>query len=420
MLLVVAGLSWVTGCVAEAPPGIGTATAGDGQAVVSWTAPPGGFGLRVTKYKVTPFIGSEAQTPIVFNSTATTQTITGLTNGNTYTFRVLGIDALGNEGASSGSSNPITYTRPPAIAVTGGLEHSCAVLADGTARCWGWNDRGRLGNGVLVLGDSANSSVPVTVTGMSEATAITAGLGHSCVVAGGGAVQCWGSNSNGQLGDNYGGTTATPVSVVGITDATAVTAGNFFHSCAVLAGGTAKCWGHNVFGQLGNGQSGTSGESPIPVSVTGITDATAIAGGWIHTCAVVAGGSVKCWGYNAYGQLGNGSTADSSTPVSVTGVTDASSVTAYGTHSCALGDSGAASCWGSNASGELGNGTTVDSSTPVSVTGIIDAIGITAGGYHSCALFAGGTVSCWGRNTKGQLGNNTTQHSSTPVPVSGW
>jgi alpha-tubulin suppressor-like RCC1 family protein len=420
VLLVGAGLLSMTGCVADAPPLMGTAIGGDSQAIVSWTTPLGDYGLRVAKYKVTPFIGSVAQTPVVFNSTATTQTVTGLTNGTTYTFAVQGIDALGNESASSERSNPITYTRPPATAVTGGAEHSCAALADGTVRCWGGNDFGRLGNGIIAVDGSADSSVPVSVAGIADATAtITAGFSHSCALLGG-PVTCWGDGSHGQLGNGMRPAASTAVSVLGISDATAITASSLFHSCAVLAGGTAKCWGYNVFGQLGNGFSGTSAESSSPVSVTGITDATSIAAGYAHSCARLSGGTVKCWGYNSYGQLGNGTTANSSTPVTVTGITDAIAITAGGYHhSCALLSGGTVKCWGHNGYGQLGNGTTVDSSTPVTVTGLTDTIAITVGALHSCALLSGGTVKCWGYNGYGELGDGTNLDSSSPVSVTG-
>ena len=152
------------------------------------------------------------------------------------------------------------------------------------------------------------------------------------------------------------------------------------HTCALLSGGTISCWGSNVYGQLGNGST-TDALTPGPVS--GITTATAISVGYYHTCAILSGGTVSCWGDNTYGQLGTGT------------VTTATAIAVGGFHTCALLSSGTVSCWGRNDHGQLGGGT------------VTAATAISAGGYHTCALLSGGTVSCWGLNDYGQLGNGT-------------
>src|SRR5215471_11586848 len=133
----------VAGCVADPPPMIGSATGGDGQATVSWQSPLSAP-IPISAYEVTPWIGQVAQTPVRFNSTATTQTVTGLVNGTTYTFTVKAINALGNDSASSAASNPVTPVSQTAVAtsVAGGDHHSCAVVAGGTVKCWGGNGLG--------------------------------------------------------------------------------------------------------------------------------------------------------------------------------------------------------------------------------------------------------------------------------------
>ena len=128
-----------------------------------------------------------------------------------------------------------------------------------------------------------------------------------------------------------------------------------------------------------------------------------------HTCAIGSGGTVKCWGHNSYGQLGNGTTfVDAYSPVSVVGITDAISVTSGNEYSCALHAGGTISCWGQNPYGQLGNGTYTDSDVPVAVVGITDAVAVSAGYLHTCAVHADGTVSCWGLDLSGALGDGYT------------
>ena len=290
-----------------------------------------------------------------------------------------------------------------AIAAGGG--HSCALHQIGTITCWGNNWNGQLGNGAT----SYFSSVPVEVDGITDATAITAGWGHSCALHQTGAVSCWGLNSNGQLGNGQSGEDAdssVPVRVNGITDATAITAGGDeinSHSCALHQTGAVSCWGANSNGQLGNGQSGEDTDSSVPVRVSGITNATAITAGSYHSCALHQDGAITCWGNNKHGQLGNGTISNfSSVPVGVLDITDATAITAGGgfvlSHSCALRQTGAVSCWGNN---QYGQSTgywrdDTDFSVPVRVDGITDATAITSGEGHSCVLHQTGTITCWG------------------------
>ena len=204
---------------------------------------------------------------------------------------------------------------------------------------------------------------------------------------------------------------AVPVEVLGIADATAITASGG-HSCALHQTGTISCWGHNRRGQLGNGQSGEDAMSAVPVEVLGIADATAITASGGHSCALHQDGTISCWGYNYYGQLGNETEDSSSVPVQVANIADATAITTGENHSCALHQTGAISCWGNNSSGQLGDRTVGSSSAvPVQVAGIADATAITAGGGignydHSCALHQTGAISCWGNNRAGQLGSN--------------
>jgi alpha-tubulin suppressor-like RCC1 family protein len=286
------------------------------------------------------------------------------------------------------------------------------------AQCWGSNTNGQLGNGT-----ATDSRTPVNVTGIRTAKALGAGQDHSCSLLVDGTVQCWGWNAYGQLGNNSTTDSFTPVTVFktvsptvsALTNVASLAVGRD-HSCARLANGTVWCWGLNSDGQLGNGNTV---DSPIPVPVTGITTAIAVTAGDYHSCAVQADGSVWCWGRNDNGQLGNNSIIAAWTPAQVSGISTATVIAAGGSHSCARLDDGRVECWGLNSSGQLGDGTFKESHMPVFVSGLATATAIAVGNAHSCARLSDNKVWCWGQNNYGQLGNDSTDNVSTPVNVSG-
>ncbi len=187
------------------------------------------------------------------------------------------------------------------------------------------------------------------------------------------------------------------------------------HACIVLTDGTVRCWGKNLNGELGDGTSG--GFRNVPVIVSGLTNVQAVSAGEAFSCALKTDGTVWCWGQNTYGQLGNGTSVNSLAPVAVPGLTGVTALAAGSVHLCVRKNDGTARCWGLNSSGQLGNGTTTSSSSPVTVSGLSGVVALASGVYHSCALLGGGTVKCWGSNVNGQLGDGSLLNRSMPVDV---
>jgi len=301
-------------------------------------------------------------------------------------------------------------------AITAGGAHTCALTSSGGVKCWGWNNYGSLGNG-----NNTSSNIPVDVYGLSSGIkAISAGDYHTCALTTTEGIKCWGYNFYGQIGNGSTTDSNIPVDVSGLSSSVRAISAGEYHTCALLSSGVVKCWGRNLEGQLGNG-SNTS--SKVPVDVSGLSSSVnAISAGGYHSCALMASGGVKCWGYNYYGELGNGNNDGSNVPVDVSGLSfGIASISAGFYHSCALNFSGGIKCWGYNDDGELGNGTWGDSNIPVDVSGLTsDASAISAGGYHNCAISSGGVIKCWGRDLNGQLGNRSNYSSNIPVNVVGF
>src|SRR5208283_285733 len=302
--------------------------------------------------------------------------------------------------------------------LSAGFDHTCAVLSGGTVECWGDNSDGELGNGT-----TTNSAIPVAVSGLSGgATAVAAGFEFTCALLSCGNVECWGNNLLGQLGNaaTSAPQVTTPVMVTGyllpVRGAVQVTVGDV-HTCALLSDATVECWGYNGRGQLGNG---TTTASSIPVAVSGLSGVTGITAGTEYTCALLSNGTGECWGDNVCGNVGDGTTLTQySTPVAVSSLSGANAMTAGTDHTCALLYDGESECWGLNFYGALGNGGTTDSPIPSAVSGAYLATAISAGDSTTCALISDGTVQCWGLNQFGEIGNGTTNQSDVPLVVLG-
>jgi len=305
-----------------------------------------------------------------------------------------------------------------AVAIETGDVHTCAMLADGTARCWGLDSSGELGDGNVI-----ERHTPVAVLGLTNAVALSAGASHTCATIADGSMRCWGRGLDRQLGNGSFSSVATPVVVLGgggsIT-ARDIAAGRN-HTCVVRASGAAACWGSDISGQIGDGATGVNRLGPV--AVPGLGSVVAIAGGEAHTCALLANGTVRCWGQNSSGEIGDGTNIIRSSPVPVAGLSSVVAVATGGdlgaSHTCALIADGTVRCWGANNRGQLGDNTTASRFTPVVVQGLGNAVEIAVGAFHSCALLANGTAQCWGANDSGQLGDDTRTPQLAPVAVSG-
>jgi len=184
------------------------------------------------------------------------------------------------------------------------------------------------------------------------------------------------------------------------------------HSLALLSDGTIRAWGYNIRGNLGDG---TTTNQYTPVQVSGLSGAIAVSAGTDHNLALLSDGTVWAWGYNVFGHLGDGTTTDRYTPVQVSGLSGAVAVSAGGNHSLALLSDGTIRAWGYNNYRQLGDGTPTNKTTPVQVSGLSGVVTVVAGYNHSLALLSDGTVRTWGRNANGQLGDGTTTTRTTPV-----
>lgn len=306
-------------------------------------------------------------------------------------------------------------TAPTYVDIEVGSTHACAAMSDGTARCWGNARSGQIGDGTL--GDATGfRPVARQVTGLTGAVEVSVGGNHSCARRTDGTVRCWGSAGHAQLGDGSFGeflTSSTPVAVAGLADATSISSGAT-HTCATRSTGGVVCWGGNGHGQLGDGTTGNAAQVRLtPVPVVGVLGATKVVAADFSTCAILVGGSVACWGWDAAGQLGDGTTGDAQhhrlTAVSAVGLTGVTDLAGGSAHMCASTALGSVRCWGDNSTGQIGNGTAGYQSVllPTLVAGLDDAVGVGAGTSHSCVLRATGGIGCWGGGAYGQIGDGT-------------
>lgn len=356
--------------------------------------------------------------------------------------------------------------RAAAGRITAGDKHTCALVSkpgvqSGSVYCWGNNSLGQLG-----LGDTANrgdqagemgNGLPAVVLAR-PAVSIAAGTAHTCAVLDDGSLQCWGDNSAGQLGlgdtatrgDGAGemGANLPTVDVGNGRTVRQVAAGVDF-TCALLDNGAVKCWGGNVAGQLGLGDTAARGDGagemgdalPAVALGTGRT-AIAISAGGAHACAVLDTHALKCWGSNFFGQLGLGDTndrgddpgemGDALPAVNLGTGRTAGAITTGRFHTCAQVSVAGMKCWGAATYRQLGYGDTVqrgdepgemgDALPTIDLSYTTDQMriqGLSALSEGTCALLDSPlgfrAVKCWGRNDRGQMGTGDTTTMSQPT-----
>lgn len=374
--------------------------------------------------------------------------LTGLDTNAKYELSIRAIDRAGN--VSLFSATLTFFTNDPRLSA--GRMHSHAWNTEGSARVWGSNDGGQIGDDsytnrptaslhpylddfiyidsgvyenigikadgtVWVWGDSLNRSttIPEQVIGLESIVAVSIGINHYMALKEDGTVWTWGGNGYGQIGDGTTNSKSTPVQVPGLADMVGVSAG-YYHSIALKRDGTVWAWGGNSYGQLGNGDEQNQHS---PTQVHHLQNIIRIDTGGGHNLALRQDGTVWGWGWNFYGELGGNIFEHQHTPIQIHPLSGIIEISAAYSHNLVLKNDGTVWSWGSNNSGELGDGTTVQRNAPVKVLHMGGTMGISAGDNFSLAVKGDGSVWAWGNNTYNQLGDGTTADRLARVLVQG-
>lgn len=300
-----------------------------------------------------------------------------------------------------------------------GFYHVCALTSSGIAKCWGYNGSGQVG-----VNDVPAVNTPSVVITQQTFSSITVGDSFNCALTSSGSPFCWGDNTVGQLSLGEPSIITTPSSGTNATDISTLSFGLYIAgvaNCGITTnnGGTLYCFGSNTYGKLGDS---TTIYRPGPTIVDKGVSYSKVAIGkgnpGDHTCAITTAGILKCWGYNAYGQLGLGDTMSKSLPFKVDGTTTYSEISNGLSHSCGVTTDGTLKCWGANFYAQVGDGTATTRTTPTTIDSGTNYALVSSGSYHNCAITTTGVLKCWGDNSFGQLGMaSTATTQNTPVVV---
>ena len=302
----------------------------------------------------------------------------------------------------------LSSTSVSRVDLANGNSHSCVLLRNGEVKCWGYNKYGQTGGS-----DNNDTSIStVDIFSNSQVIALAAGAFHNCVLLENGDVECWGYNKYGQTGGLDKSATAMVTVDLGANQRAKAISASSFHTCALLDGGEAKCWGSNGFGQTGGSDKSATGI--VTVDLGANQRAKVIETGQFHTCAILdngdatEGGPVKCWGSNTYGQTGGSDkSATGMVAVNLGANRKALSISLNATHSCAILDNGMVNCWGNNGFRQTGGSDrSATSIVAVNLGTNYRAIAISAGYLYTCAILETKEVKCWGYNSSGQTGGS--------------
>lgn len=371
---------------------------------------------------------------------------------NAVTFAGLGAQRLTATDTPNGLQGNCNVTVHKAVQIAASKMGSsaCALFDDGLLKCWGNNDNGQLGLGDTTLrGPHAadlGEGLPYVYLGTGR-TVQQVGLGNmfGCALLDNRAVKCWGVNNLGQIGLGDASQRGSDPGQMGdalpaVSLGTGRTVTQLFVgyalACALLDTNELKCWGSNSFGALGSGNGDSYGGGPnqmgdaLPVVSLGTGRTARAAGsGRYETCAVLDDQTLKCWGYNAGGELGLGDSlqrgagpnqmGDNLPTVNLGTGRTARAYDAGAENGCALLDNGVVKCWGTNLYGIFGYGdftwrgggpNQMGDNLPAVPLGTgrtataIAALGTSIGVGSTCALLDTGAVKCWGVNSSGELG----------------
>jgi alpha-tubulin suppressor-like RCC1 family protein len=404
--------------------------AANGRATITFSAPgtAGEYRIRAVakSFNGTPAFASKARTVTVTICAIVTQEVPFVVGGADHTCMIdadqdtlcWGSRSDGQTGTGDWSNTPLVYPTPVASSLrfatlVAGSVHTCGLLADGTAYCWGNNGEFTpgTGSGALGTGTSTDAATPVPVAGGHKFRSLAAGASHTCGIATTGRTYCWGANKYGQVGDGSPTDTAdedrlSPTLVSGGWTFASIYA-HRRKSCALTSTGVAYCWGISAYGYLN-----------VPTKVQTDLRFTTLTLGTATVCGVATNSNTYCWDQELSGSFGDGSSgpAFTQTPQLVAGGHDFTKLTSGLEHVCGVTAEGAAFCWGDNGVAAIGNGTSGGIvHEPVAVLGSLSFRQLSAGYNHNCGVSAT-SVACWGFNGRGQLATGTSGVEVRNVP----
>lgn len=363
------------------------------------------------------------------------------------TFGQLGIGSTNPRGGWTGSMASLeTVAVGPALSISAGRRHTCVQLAGGSVKCWGAGFQGQLGyDSDANLGDSTGEMTSLATVDLGSSKTVLAVSPskhghHTCAILNDGTVKCWGKGNSGRLG--YDSTASKGAAAGDMEELATVSIGTVLemslgaeHTCALLSVGTVKCWGLGDDGRLGldstsnRGDSAGSMQGLAAVNLGQDRKAVAVSAGGMHTCAILDDGTVKCWGMNSLGQLGYDDTSSRGLggggvgqmhglgTVNLGSGKRALAISAGYEHTCVVLNDHSVRCWGSGLNGRLGlDSLTNKGDATGGMASLVavnlgvgkTALGIHAGGRHTCVALNDGGVKCWGKGTFGELGSDAT------------